>query len=162
DHSFPRELHRVRALRVVADGQPGGGVIVHLRAPAALLDRHVERGGGELAAPHRPESGLHLRSFPQLLARRNRPEGRRVLRAVRRALGVADGAREGSGGGAGAAVMRRGGGVAALVLGTIGLLGCAAVVLAFTYRHNVRLDLSPERRYSLSPHAEKILRALDR
>jgi ABC-type uncharacterized transport system involved in gliding motility auxiliary subunit len=52
--------------------------------------------------------------------------------------------------------------VAALVVGTIGLLGCAGVVLAFTYRHNLRLDLTPERRYSLSPHAEKILRSLDR
>ncbi len=50
----------------------------------------------------------------------------------------------------------------ALVLGTLGLLGCAALVLALAYRHSVRLDLTPERNYTLSPHARRILAGLDR
>jgi ABC-type uncharacterized transport system involved in gliding motility auxiliary subunit len=49
-----------------------------------------------------------------------------------------------------------------LVVGTIGILGCAGVVLALTYRHNVRVDLTPERSYTLSTHAKKILDGLDR
>jgi ABC-type uncharacterized transport system involved in gliding motility auxiliary subunit len=48
-----------------------------------------------------------------------------------------------------------------LVLGTLGLLGCAAVVLALTYRHNVRVDLTAQGAYTLSPHTRKILVALD-
>ena len=50
----------------------------------------------------------------------------------------------------------------ALVVGTIGLVGCAALLLTLAYLHNVRIDLSPQRGYTLSPHAEKILKALDR
>ncbi len=54
------------------------------------------------------------------------------------------------------------GGWPALVLGTIGLIGCGLLVLLLTYRHNVRLDLSPQRTYSLSRHAAKILTELPR
>ena len=44
-----------------------------------------------------------------------------------------------------------------LVIGTLGLVACAATVLWLTYRHNVRVDLTPDRSYSLSTHARKIL-----
>jgi hypothetical protein len=50
----------------------------------------------------------------------------------------------------------------ALVLGTVGLLGCAALVLVLSYRHTLRVDLTPERAYTLSPHARRILGGLDR
>lgn len=63
---------------------------------------------------------------------------------------------------AGAPVTRGAGRIVPLLVGTIGLLGCAGVVLALTYRHNLRLDLTAERRYTLSTHARQILRALDR
>ena len=52
--------------------------------------------------------------------------------------------------------------VVPLVVGVIGLLGCAGFTLALTYRHNVRVDLTPERRYTLSTHARKILGGLER
>jgi ABC-type uncharacterized transport system involved in gliding motility auxiliary subunit len=59
--------------------------------------------------------------------------------------------------------MRRGSGhVLPLVVGVVGLIACGAVVLLLTYRHNVRLDLSPQRAYTLSTHARKILAGLDR
>jgi len=50
----------------------------------------------------------------------------------------------------------------ALVVGTIGLIGCAGLVLLLTYRHTLRIDLTPERTYTLSPHAQRILGGLDR
>ncbi len=49
-----------------------------------------------------------------------------------------------------------------LVVGTIGLIGCGLLVLLLTYRHNVRIDLSPQRNYTLSTHAKKILAGLPR
>ena len=53
-------------------------------------------------------------------------------------------------------------GLLALVVGTVGLVACGCVVLVLSYLHNVRVDLSPQRGYTLSPHARKILGALDR
>ena len=54
--------------------------------------------------------------------------------------------------------MRRSGGRAlSLVVGTIGLIACGALILFLTYRHNVRVDLTPGRDYTLSTHARKIL-----
>jgi len=52
--------------------------------------------------------------------------------------------------------------VVPLVIGTIGLVACAALMLTLAYRHNVRVDLSPQRGYTLSPHAKQILAGLDR
>lgn len=49
-----------------------------------------------------------------------------------------------------------------LIVGTLGLIGCGALVLVLTYRHNLRLDLSPQRSYTLSSHAKKILAELPR
>jgi ABC-type uncharacterized transport system involved in gliding motility auxiliary subunit len=49
-----------------------------------------------------------------------------------------------------------------LVVGVVGLIACGTAVLFLTYRHNVRVDLSPQRSYTLSSHARKILRELDR
>jgi len=58
--------------------------------------------------------------------------------------------------------MRAGGGRAlSLVVGTLGLVACGAVILLLTYRHNVRVDLTPGRDYTLSTHAKKILAGLD-
>ena len=48
-----------------------------------------------------------------------------------------------------------------LVVGTIGLIVCGGLVLFLTYRHNLRLDLTPQRDYTLSSHARKILTDLD-
>jgi hypothetical protein len=54
--------------------------------------------------------------------------------------------------------MRRGSGRAlSLVAGTLGLVACGAVILFLTYRHNVRVDLTPGRDYTLSSHAKRIL-----
>jgi len=44
-----------------------------------------------------------------------------------------------------------------LVVGTLGLIGCGALILVLTYRHNLRLDLTTQRSYTLSTHAKKIL-----
>ncbi len=63
---------------------------------------------------------------------------------------------------AGTAVKRRAARVLPLVVGTIGLVGCAGAVLLLTYRHNVRVDLTAARSYTLSTHARKILDGLDR
>jgi len=49
-----------------------------------------------------------------------------------------------------------------LIVGTVGLIGCAALVLLLAYRHTLRVDLTPERAYTLSPHAQRILGGLDR
>ncbi len=56
----------------------------------------------------------------------------------------------------------RGGGrqVLALVTGTLGLVACGLVILFMTYRHNLRVDLTPGRDYTLSTHARKILAEL--
>jgi ABC-type uncharacterized transport system involved in gliding motility auxiliary subunit len=43
-------------------------------------------------------------------------------------------------------------------LGLLGTLGMAQVILA---HHNLRLDLTPEKRYTLSDHARKLLQDLD-
>ena len=51
----------------------------------------------------------------------------------------------------------RAGHLPALIVGTLGLVGCAALVLALAYRHTWRLDLTPERSYTLSTHARHIL-----
>ncbi len=48
-----------------------------------------------------------------------------------------------------------------LVIGSIGLLGCAALVLVLTYSHNIRVDLTANSGYTLSAHARSILDALD-
>lgn len=59
--------------------------------------------------------------------------------------------------------MKRGGGrILPLVVGTIGLVACGAAILVLTFRHNVRVDLSPQRSYTLSTHAKKILNELPR
>jgi hypothetical protein len=50
----------------------------------------------------------------------------------------------------------------ALVVGIVGLIACAALVLLLAYRHTLRIDLTPERTYTLSPHAQRILGGLDR
>lgn len=49
-----------------------------------------------------------------------------------------------------------------LLLGALGLLACAGMTLILSYRHNIRIDLTPQRSYTLSDHARKILAALDR
>jgi len=49
-----------------------------------------------------------------------------------------------------------------LVTGLVGLVGCAGLMLTLSYRHNVRIDLSPQRHYTLSSHAKRILAGLDR
>ncbi len=49
-----------------------------------------------------------------------------------------------------------------LVVGTLGLIGCGTLILVLAYRHNLRLDLSPQRSYTLSSHARKILAELPR
>ena len=57
--------------------------------------------------------------------------------------------------------MRKGRGqVLPLVIGTIGLIACSALILALTYRYNVRVDLTTQRSYTLSSHAKKILNDL--
>ena len=48
-----------------------------------------------------------------------------------------------------------------LTVGTIGLIIGGGLVLFLTYRHNLRLDLTPQRDYTLSTHARKILGDLE-
>lgn len=48
-----------------------------------------------------------------------------------------------------------------LVVGAIGLLGCAALILVLTYRHNIRADLTANSGYTLSAHARRILDDLE-
>jgi ABC-type uncharacterized transport system involved in gliding motility auxiliary subunit len=49
-----------------------------------------------------------------------------------------------------------------LTVGTIGLIGCGVLILLLTYRHNLRVDLSPQRSYTLSSYAKKLLAELPR
>ncbi len=46
---------------------------------------------------------------------------------------------------------------ARIVLGTLALVALFAVLLAWLYRYDLRIDLSTEQRYSLSRHAEQLL-----
>jgi ABC-type uncharacterized transport system involved in gliding motility auxiliary subunit len=48
-----------------------------------------------------------------------------------------------------------------LIVGTIGLVACGSLILVLTYRHNLRLDLTAQRNYTLSSHAKKILAGLE-
>lgn len=50
---------------------------------------------------------------------------------------------------------------ALLVVATTGLAGSFAMAQALLARHNWRLDLTPEKQYTLSPHAQKVLQDLD-
>ncbi|MEO6028322.1 MAG: Gldg family protein, partial [Candidatus Binatia bacterium] len=56
--------------------------------------------------------------------------------------------------------MKQRGRALSLVVGTLGLIGCGALILVLTYRHNLRLDLTTQRNYTLSSHARKILSEL--
>jgi ABC-type uncharacterized transport system involved in gliding motility auxiliary subunit len=47
-----------------------------------------------------------------------------------------------------------------IVLGTVALIGLFGVGLAILYRYDLRLDLSAEQRYSLSPYARSLLAGL--
>lgn len=51
---------------------------------------------------------------------------------------------------------------ASLIVGMVGLVGCGSLILYLAYRHNIRIDLSPQRNYTLSTHARKILGNLPR
>ncbi len=51
--------------------------------------------------------------------------------------------------------------VALLVAGALGLLAVLTGVTAFAYLHNLRIDLSPGDRFTLSDHALAVLRGLD-
>ena len=44
--------------------------------------------------------------------------------------------------------------VAPLIVGNLGLLACATLVLLLAYRHNLRLDLTPQRRVSATDIVE--------
>lgn len=50
--------------------------------------------------------------------------------------------------------------MAPTVLGLLGLLVALGLVDALAERHNVRFDLTPQRRFTLSPHAQRILGGL--
>lgn len=54
----------------------------------------------------------------------------------------------------------RGGRVLPLAVGTLGIVACSAAILVLAYRHNLRLDLTPQRNYTLSSHAKRILAEL--
>ena len=56
----------------------------------------------------------------------------------------------------------RGGALLRTMLGTLALVGFFGVALATLYRYDLRLDLTPERRYSLSGHAKRLLGSLTR
>lgn len=47
-----------------------------------------------------------------------------------------------------------------LMLHVLGLLGCLTMAEIVIFRHNLRLDLTPEKKYTLSKHSEQILDAL--
>jgi ABC-type uncharacterized transport system involved in gliding motility auxiliary subunit len=51
---------------------------------------------------------------------------------------------------------------ALLLAATTGLAGSLVMAQVLLARHNWRLDLTPEQRYTLSPHAQKVLAGLDR
>src|ERR1041385_8098462 len=44
-----------------------------------------------------------------------------------------------------------------LLLNVSGLLGCCALLVAISYYHNIRLDLTPTQVYTLSSHSLKII-----
>ncbi|MEW6268974.1 MAG: Gldg family protein [Thermodesulfobacteriota bacterium] len=50
--------------------------------------------------------------------------------------------------------------LAPTVVGLLGLLVALGIVDALAERHNVRFDLTPQQRYTLSPHARRILEKL--
>ena len=48
-----------------------------------------------------------------------------------------------------------------LLLNLLGLLGVLSMLQVLSYNHNFRIDLTPDERYTLSPHSQKILENLD-
>jgi ABC-type uncharacterized transport system involved in gliding motility auxiliary subunit len=50
---------------------------------------------------------------------------------------------------------------ALVVVATTGVAGSCVMAQVLLARHNWRIDLTPEKRYTLSPHAAKVLRELD-
>ncbi|HET9063396.1 MAG TPA: hypothetical protein VFO62_08920, partial [Candidatus Binatia bacterium] len=50
--------------------------------------------------------------------------------------------------------------VVQLLLGSLGLAALLSALVAASYRYNVRFDLSPGSRFTLSDHARAVLRGL--
>ncbi|TMA53653.1 MAG: hypothetical protein E6J76_03795 [Deltaproteobacteria bacterium] len=149
----------LRALHLRADRQPGARRLPH-RAPAAPpLAPFVERSGhrgGDAAAD---AGALALQPLPAVLGRPDRG-ARRVLLPVHRGLlrvGDAPGARDSAVAGAALNAWTQ---RLRLVLAIPALVGIFFLGQAILDARAVRLDLTPERRYTLSDHARKILDGL--
>src|SRR5437867_3057415 len=150
-------LSRLRHGGVRRHREPGGGRDAHLRRARLQLVRVVERGGRRRDGGAAPPPALALRSLLRLRAGRHRQPGRRLPRRVDDALPVScrAGARHAHLAGSGVSRPR-------LLLGVqiatvVAILAC---VVALAALHPHRLDLTPERRFTLSAHTREVLARL--
>src|SRR5262249_54221272 len=149
-------VQRLRPLHLGADRQPGARRVPDGAAAAPALAPLLERRGERGHDPPARARGVALRALPAVLGRRRRPARRLLLRLRHRVLRVGDAARP-----RGAAVARRPVTARAGRLRVAAALPALAGIFLFGQatldRRAWRLDLTPERRYSLSDQATKIL-----
>src|SRR5207247_1125559 len=133
--------------------EPGGERHARLRRPLLRLVRHLERGRDRRAHRARSPPALALRSLLRLRAGRDRQPRRGLPARLRGALPL-PGAPLARRARLARPLMRR----PALLLGVqvaavTASLGCLVAIAAL---HPRRLDLTPERRFTLSPYTREI------
>src|SRR5262249_11618397 len=151
----------VRALRVVSHRQPGPRRLSDRHAAAAPVAALLERGG-ERPQPASPGAGrVAVQPLPALFRRHHRPARRLFLPLPRGLLRL--GHAPGAGGQAVArpALTLRGQALR-IALAIPALIGIFLLGQALLDARSWRLDLTPERRYTLSDHARQVLGGLDR
>src|SRR6185369_5106126 len=155
------QLHGVRGVRVIADGEPGRGRGRHPRPPADVLGGQLERGGDHPGGAAGRGAACHVRPLRDVRQRRHRCRGPRLLRRRHRVVCLPHAARARGAALARAAMTATLGRWAATLLGTAGFALALGFGQLLVGRTGWRLDLSPERRFVLSEHARHILDALE-
>src|SRR5262249_17822291 len=149
--------HRLRHGGVVGHRQPGRERAPHLRRAGAVVVPRLERGRAQRAARARGGGPVALRPLLRLRPGRPRQPRRRLLPPPPRPPPLPRSASAGRAELAGRLVIRP---LALLVAQTLALASILASLLVLAGRHPVRVDLTPDRGLTLSPHTRKVLSRL--
>ena len=152
-------LHRLRPRRLGRHREPGGERDAHLRRARLLLVRHLERGGDRRAHRPAPPPAVALRPLLRLRAGRDRQPRRRLPRSrSRRSSSSWRSARSARAPGGASDEPPARSSSPSRSSAVTAILGCLVALAAL---HPWRLDLTPERRFTLSPHTREVLARLD-
>src|SRR5438876_662541 len=149
----------VRPLRLLAHRQPGAGGLLHRAAAPAPLAALVDRGSHRGRDPPPGARHLALQPLPALLGRAGRAARRLLLRLHGRFLHLGHAARA-RGAPVARPAMRVGAQRPRIAFAVPALAGIFLLGQAILDRRAWRLDLTPERRYTLSDQGRKVLDGL--